>query len=555
MSNIVEVLGSKKFSGSKNESLKTRLILEQPGKIRDEYNLFTNISQDDQFVKEKNENEKYKVYGTISPIITKKAYYRNTKLNIDKKVIEFTPDNWSIVLCKPVKHVNQKGKKEYVITYTDENKKDLSYKLDLSKGLPASLIQPTLKTGEQNTSFLMNYGHNFNIGDQVYIRSKDTRIKDGLYFITNVDGKNISIDFKINAKVLHQVAAKDINLNTFTASPATLFAAPEQSANQFTGVIRGVQTTNDDNELINILKAERPTPYRLFSANFSISKVVDNEVLEYYVKQAEVVQVLTTFDQCGFSLNLYEEPLYNFYFEEEFDIAGLLDNKNEPITECYLGVIKNGATSEKVFSTVESNFEPLIDYTNPGEGINRIANVSESTISDKPDVKNIFDIGIYEYSAENLTEELISSVHHSFIHNFVLFKYVPFRKIDLKLKSTYIEDSASNTFIPKYAVYSRKTDKYIWRDILDLGVSDDNGVVLDYPFLNGARYVYDRFLFNVLTEKNKTKKYKLNVNDVSNIDSLNSVDDYTRDIVNDLFGDNNDNKLEDPFKTYTDEKC
>jgi hypothetical protein len=58
-----------------------------------------------------------------------------------------------------------------------------------------------------------------------------------------------------------------------------------------------------------------------------------------------------------------------------------------------------------------------------------------------------------------------------------------------------------------------------------------------------------------LTEKNKTKKYKLNVNDISNIDSLNSVDDYTRDIVDDLFGDNNDNKLDDPFKTYTDEKC
>jgi hypothetical protein len=79
--------------------------------------------------------------------------------------------------------------------------------------------------------------------------------------------------------------------------------------------------------------------------------------------------------------------------------------------------------------------------------------------------------------------------------------------------------------------------------------------VLDYPFLNGSRYLYERVIFNVLTEKNKTKKYKLNVNDISNIDSLNSVDDYTRDIVDDLFGDNNDNKLDDPFKTYTDEKC
>lgn len=556
MSNIVEILGSKKFAGSKTETLKTRLILEQPGKVRDEYNLFTNVSQDEQFVKEKNENDKYKIYGTVSPAISKKAFYRNSKLNVDKNVLDFTPDNWSLVLCKPVKHINDKGKKQYTIVYTNENGKDLSYELDLSKGLPASLVYPSIKTGPQNASFLMNYGHNFVIGDQIYIRSNDSRITTGLYFITNVNGKLITIDLPLNPKSLFYAENASQKENTLTNIPAVaLQTAQTTQQNQFTGVIRNVQTTNDNNELINILKAERPTPYRLFSTNFSISKVVDNEVLEYYVKQAQVVQVLNTFDQCGFSYNLFNEPLYNFYFEDDFNISGLLDNKGEPITNCYLGIIKNGSTSEKVFSTVESNFEPLIDYTNPGEGIKRIADTSNTTVSDKPDVNNIFDIGIYEYSAENLTEELISSVHHNFIHNYVLFKYKPFQEIDLKLKSSYIEDSVSNSFIPKYAIYSRKTDKYIWRDILDLGVSDNDGNVLDYPFLNGSRYVYQRLVFNVLTEKNKTKKYKLNVNDISNIDSLNSVDDYTSDIVNDLFGNNNDTNLDDPFKTYTDEKC
>lgn len=557
MSNIVEVLGSKKFSGSKNETLKTRLILEQPSKIRDEYNLFTNISQDDQFVKEKNENDKYKIYGTISPVISKKAYFRKNKLNVDKKVLDFTVDNWSIVLCKPVKNLNDKGRKQYTITYTDENKKDLSYKLDFSEGLPASLIYPSIKTGQQNVSFLMNYGHNFIVGDQIYIKSDDARVKTDLYFINNVNGKNITIDLPIDSKKLfYAEVGKESENFSFSASSAVFSPAPAQAQeNKFTGVIRNVQTTNSNTDLINLLKSERPTPYALFSANFSISKVIDNEVLEYYVKQGQVVQVLNTFDQCGFSLNVFNESLYNFYFDDDFDISGLLDNKDEPITDCYVGVIKNGATSEKIFSTVESNFEPLIDYTNPGEGINRISDVSNTTISDKPGINNVFDIGVYEYSSENLTEELISPVHHCFIHNYILFKYVPFKKITLKLKSSYIEDSVSNTFIPKYAVYSRKTDKYIWRDILDLGISDNDGIVLDYPFLNGSRYTYQRLIFNVLTEKNKTKKYKLNVNDISNIDSLNSVDDYLGNIVDDLFGNNNDNNLDDPFKTYSDIKC
>ena len=85
MGDIVEILGSKKFSGSRNETLKTRVILEQPGMIRNEYNLFTNISQDEQFLKEKNENNIYRVYGTISPIINKNFVFRNKKLNIDKR--------------------------------------------------------------------------------------------------------------------------------------------------------------------------------------------------------------------------------------------------------------------------------------------------------------------------------------------------------------------------------------------------------------------------------------------------------------------------------------
>lgn len=402
----------------------------------------------------------------------------------------------------------------------------------------------------------MNYGHNFNVGDQVYIKSNDNRIKTDLYFITDVNGKNITIDFKISSKVLFYNNATEIKNTLQSGAVLAGSLQPEgQETNKFTGVIKNVQTTNNDNDLINLLKAERPTPYRLFSSNFSISKVVDNEVLEYYVKQAQVVQVLNTFDQCGFSLNLFNEPLYNFYFENDFNISGLLDNKGEPITNCYVGIIKNGSTSDKLFSTVESNFEPLIEYTNPGEGISRIADASATTVSDKPDINRVFDIGIYEYSAENLTEELISPVHHCFIHNYVLFKYVPFQQLDLKLRSTYVEDSTTSTFIPKYAVYSRKTDKYIWRDILDLGISDNDGVVLDFPFLNGSRYAYQRLVFNVLTEKGKTKKYKLNVNDISNIDSLNSVDEYTRDIVNDLFGNNNDDNLDDPFKTYSDIKC
>ena len=55
-------------------------------------------------------------------------------------------------------------------------------------------------------------------------------------------------------------------------------------------------------------------------------------------------------------------------------------------------------------------------------------------------------------------------------------------KINLKLKSTYIEDSDTTQSTPNYAIHSRQRDKYIWRDIFDIGVSDENGNKIDFTF-------------------------------------------------------------------------
>ena len=98
-------------------------------------------------------------------------------------------------------------------------------------------------------------------------------------------------------------------------------------------------------------------------------------------------------------------------------IQDLYDNNFQPMTECYLGIIKNGPTKSKVFTNVESNFSYLIDYTNPGEGIKTITFNSSTEIYDKPDVGNIYDIGLYEYSPEELTETLIMDVKHNFLLN------------------------------------------------------------------------------------------------------------------------------------------
>ena len=555
MGDIVEVLGSKKFNGATNETLKSRIILEQPAMVRNEYNLFTNISQDDQFVKEKNENLKYKIYGTISPIVSKEVHDNDVKINVNKNILDFNKNNWSVVLAIPVKFNATKGKKEYAIKYTSNNVNKI-FNIDFSKGLPASVMYPNLKMSDKRFSFLLHFEHNFLIGDTVYVRSEDTlKLASGAYNIVNVDGNKITIDAPISTLSFNKDVVSEKQLlpdNNTTAVRMGVTTTPPQ--NSYTGVIRNVQT-KDNTTILNALKNPRPAPYDLIEPKFFISKVVDNEVLEYYVKQLKIVKIADELDQCGFANNLFNSELINYYFTDDLDVNDLYDNKNEPMTECYLGIIKNGPTKTNVFEAVESNFNYLIDYTNTGEGIKTVAEKSTSDVSDKPDLNNILDYGICEYSSELLTETLISPVMHNFFHNDVIFKYKPFYEIKLRLKSTYVEDSVSNRFIPTYAVYSRKNDKFIWRDILDIGFSDDEGNLIDLPFLNGSRYLYQRLNFHVLSEKNKTKKYALNVNDITNIDSVNITVDYIRNITDDLFGDNNDDTNNDSFKTYTDKKC
>ena len=53
MNNLTEILGQYKSAASANTDIKTRFILEQPSTLNVEANLFYDISQDAQFVSEK----------------------------------------------------------------------------------------------------------------------------------------------------------------------------------------------------------------------------------------------------------------------------------------------------------------------------------------------------------------------------------------------------------------------------------------------------------------------------------------------------------------------
>ena len=68
--------------------------------------------------------------------------------------------------------------------------------------------------------------------------------------------------------------------------------------------------------------------------------------------------------------------------------------------------------------------------------------------------------------------------------------------------STYIEegDPLKVVNIPDYAFYSNLSNSFRWRDIYPYGFVDNDGVGVDYPFINGKHYPFVNTIFRIIPE-------------------------------------------------------
>jgi hypothetical protein len=75
------------------------------------------------------------------------------------------------------------------------------------------------------------------------------------------------------------------------------------------------------------------------------------------------------------------------------------------------------------------------------------------------------------------------------------YMYQPHYQIKIRQFSNYVEQGDSTVVgIPDYAE-NMGDDKYLWRDLLDIGYNDGQEETLDYPFLNNAHYLYKNICF------------------------------------------------------------
>ena len=577
MSEIIEILGEKKFAGGANTSLSSRVILDESNKIRYENNLFYDISQQKQFTTEKQSNSNFRMYGSINPLLSldvyESTYGSDRKINLDQRIFDLNLTNWSIVVLKskPIpttKDINgvqlySKGTK--IIERSNENNlltekvKDFIFNVDFRNGVPARTF--TSLKNQENYGLFFPLGHNFNKGDKIKIESKKLNtIDSGMYEVVFTEGDRIFINLKPK---IGRYTTEMSTISTNTASAISFDLVQNNlEENKITKKIdeeqnvRGLTFNSVGN--INFSKP-RPKIQPFVDPDFYVTKVVEKEALEYYVKNLEVIAIIDEFDDSAFSVNNLQQQIKNFFLNHSLNTENYINNKGEHLTDLYIGIIKNGSPNAKSFSDVESHFNFFIDFVGNGDGLEKITDNNKG-FNKKVNIGDSFYYALCEHTTENLSETEISEIHHRFIHNNVLFNYKPFYKINLKLKSQYIEDSGDNTInVPSYAIFSRSKQKYIWRDIYDIGAANEDGVFIDFPFMNGCFYVFNQINFFVVPEKRFARRYQLNTNDITSLGS--QFTNEFGDILDGLdLNENNNNNEEDPkgvkpYNQYKDVKC
>jgi hypothetical protein len=269
--------------------------------------------------------------------------------------------------------------------------------------------------------------------------------------------------------------------------------------------------------------------FRLFKKITTVNDNINNGIIEdddYEIYQA------------AFSQTVFNDEICQFVFNEDIDVGKVVDNLGRPLSEIYLTIIKNRdyLIGFPFFTSIQAGVEcgfvdgilnddniPDIRRMRDGQQ-GAIGTLSATQYRSSPiPLTSGITIGdsyfygdVVEFNEFEQIEHVLGVVAHRFntvnrIGNGRTFKpfikgprhegymYYPHHKMQIRQFSNYVESGDANTIgIPDYATNLGSTDgRWLWRDILDIGVNNGQETTLDYPFLNGAHYIYQNYCFPV----------------------------------------------------------
>lgn len=224
---------------------------------------------------------------------------------------------------------------------------------------------------------------------------------------------------------------------------------------------------------------------------------------------------------------------YTLSFNCDIDISQYRDNQNRPLTQLFFTTIWRGyfgwTRNMKQgwdFNTFLQDKKPQTwwDQSNPNSNTNIPQGQYTSLVGSGPFYYNellqsgdTIDGDFCEWNNFDQFERVISTYQHKIKFNQNWFGvtsntqnstnqigyfYQPHNPIQIGEFSDYIEEGSSTNVvgIPPYAYYSTTNALFRWRDLYPYGFIDNEGVGIDFPFMNGAHYPYENTIFRITPE-------------------------------------------------------
>lgn len=260
-----------------------------------------------------------------------------------------------------------------------------------------------------------------------------------------------------------------------------------------------------------------------------VSRIINGQVSSYYIRIFKrIEESVNNYEiyPLAYSKTIFNDQIMQLSFNNDIILDNMYDNLGRPISELYLTFIKTTYTGklnyEEFFTDIKSGFDLEFLSGNINEDVSNIRRIHDGPnpdldyfTSQTPLETNInvdydeYYGDIVEYNNYELIEKKLTGVLHRFntldresTSKGVAdgprregYLYNPFIPIKIKNYSSYIEQGdASTEGIPDYAV-DLEDGRWLWRELLDYGFSDINNSDIEFPFTNGNHYVHKNICF------------------------------------------------------------
>lgn len=523
-----------------------KLNLEGSRRLLPKNEINETVNSAEVFNKERQSSKKYRVLGTIKPLVSNVLFNLTSNYNSNTDFSDSESYGWSVFndikfRKDPIDDYNDDTGQYSGLTYPQAYKKFLKekdgwfgfYNPDIL--LTGNCDFYTMEPKKERFTFKPTSNKKWEL-TLTYPFSADTThylVVNGLKIIGNqivsIGGRDRVV---FSTPVRHNLKQGDlINITGLAPTP-------------FDGRYRVIRTGLDDGSMRDYYFSVDIDPSQITDVTTAYFRRVlggtqNGFESRYYLRLFKKITTVNTninngivedddyeIYQAAFSNTIFNDEVCQFVFNEDIDVGNIRDNLGRPISEMFLTIVKT--RDNNFFTPIQAGLDcglvngiintstqnQIPDVRQLRDGPPQLPNYNDSPIPLTPNV-NINDDYFYgdivEYNDYELIEHVLGVVGHRFnTENRTLngislaqgprhegYFYYPHHRIKIRDFSNYVEQGNANTIgIPDYAL-DLGDGRWLWRDLLDIGVNDGQEETLNYPFLNGAHYIYQNFCFPV----------------------------------------------------------